>query len=331
MAVLEFLEKPEYQSKDDLAVVFVNDFNDEYHIEVDEADELYKKVRMIRRRYKETYEYQIAINLANIYFARLFEKYGGRKRFMKLFKAGLVRDYIPPYPRMKYHKRSMKLLDEGIMTTRRKFSKVNIDVLMHIDDAMQEYAPEEIHYADKDDAEVGKVNKMIDRGAMNPVTNNQARNMTLEAFEKFFLSRRDSNFSTDEDIVDEEFKTDITISDTTHPYYEEMVEDVSDNPNEYVTYSTGFVSKRDLEKVKTIERLSKAGWDPKRVARKMNGNKNILNITRDNKKKKKKSDKRKSAASSSLILGMAGADSNYNNYADYEQAMMKFTVNNLMD
>lgn len=324
---LEFLTKPTHQKKDDLQVVFVNDFNDEYHVEVDQDDELYQKVRMIRRRYKETYDYQIALNLASLYFSRLFDKYGGKKRFYKLFKAGLIKDYIPPHPKMKYHSRSIKMLNDGILLTKRRYNKPDYDVLLKLEENMPDRT-DSITYGDKDDVDRPKFNKLIHAGKVVGVKQSHAANMTLQSFEDLFLAKREQNFSTTDDGdmgSYETFETDITITDVLDPEYEDLIEEVGVDLNAYVKHGTGFVRRGDLETVNLIERLAKSGWDPKKVTRKMTVSKNILNITKGEKKKKKKNEKRKQQASSSLILGMAGADGSHNSYDDFEKAMLSFT------
>lgn len=328
---LDFLNRSTPQNKEELQVVFVNDFNDDYHIEVDQDDELYQRVRMIRRRYKETYDWQVAMNLASLYFERLFVKYGGKKRFIRLFNSGLIRDYIPPHPKMKYHKRSMKMVDDGIMITKRRYNNIDIDLLMVLDDNMDAKV-DTIVYADSEDPDRERANKLIANGKVSGVGRKNVSGMTVEAFENLFLARREQNFSSEADDLfnQEEFQTDITITDIRDPYYDEMVEDATFNPNEFVSHGNGgFVKRSDLGTVGNIERLAKAGWDPKRITRRFSGSKNILNITKQNEERKKKSKKKKQQASSSLILGMAGASEDHNSYGDYERAMLSFVADDV--
>ena len=87
----------------------VHDFGDDYHLpDVDEdIDQLpMTKVKKIRRRYQNWFDYLEACNLYDNYVSGLKEKYGGEARFKLALLLGEVREYIPNYPELKKNKRN---------------------------------------------------------------------------------------------------------------------------------------------------------------------------------------------------------------------------------
>lgn len=96
-----------YQNQ--LYIPRVHDFGDDYHLpDVDEdINQLpMTKVKKIRRRYQNWFDYLEACNLYDNYVSGLKEKYGGDSNFKIALLLGQVREYLPNYPELKKNKRN---------------------------------------------------------------------------------------------------------------------------------------------------------------------------------------------------------------------------------
>lgn len=325
----EFFDKPEAQTKDDLRVVCVQDFGDDYHKDIGDGDDLYQQARMIRRRYNEVYEYKYAINVLNLYFARLMVKYGGEERFKIMFKAGLVTEYIPPFPRMKTGKKFKDLLNSGIVTSRTSFKKMDYDLLLELMDDYEDQANrvgvDHLVFADRHEEETHVMKKIASEATLK-VSASHVKNMTQDAFETYFLQKQVSNRS-ERDVVDH--TTEFTVTDILDPDFDDNVVDISESSDEFMYYNGSFVKKEDIGVLNTINNLGKAGWDNVKMTRRIRGSKNILRIARSDKEKKKRSKKKNRDIGENLMLDFAGASDEHQSFGDYEQAMVDFTAKNL--
>jgi hypothetical protein len=93
----------------------VNDFNDDYHkpeleISVTDSDTL-KKVKSLKRRYRDFGEYCDAIIIFEDYMDDLIDAYGGKKRFKNMMLMGMVKEYIPVVPELKKTKFNKRYID----------------------------------------------------------------------------------------------------------------------------------------------------------------------------------------------------------------------------
>lgn len=87
----------------------IHDFGDDYHLpDVDLGDESIPmtKVKKIRRKYQNWFDYLDAVNLYDEYVTNLKEKYGGEAKFKLAMLLGQVREYLPNYPKLRKSKRN---------------------------------------------------------------------------------------------------------------------------------------------------------------------------------------------------------------------------------
>ena len=81
---------------------------DDYHLPDSETfDPSYMgRVKKIRRRYRNYFDYQDAVDLYNDYMKNLVQRYGGKKRFQIQYLIGNVHEYIPNFPECRKNKRN---------------------------------------------------------------------------------------------------------------------------------------------------------------------------------------------------------------------------------
>ena len=100
---------PNYYSK-------VNDFGDNYHKPDSDIDtsgfgkEFMRKLRSLKRKYRDFAEYVEAKEIYNQYAEYLVEKYGGRKQLKFYFQTGLMKEYVPFCPELRYIKKNKKYI-----------------------------------------------------------------------------------------------------------------------------------------------------------------------------------------------------------------------------
>lgn len=325
--IMEFFDKPAPQRKEDLAVVCVQDFDDEYHKDFyDPDDKLMTAVRMIRRRYKSTIEYQYAINILNNYIARLMIKYGGEDRFVSLLRAGLIDEYLPPFPRMKAGGRNKFLVKNKIILSSASFKKLDIDRLMELTDSYTETNEgfTELVYTEKDDKQVSQVNELIEKHGVTKVSAQYAKRLSIDMFEEYFLNRGNKKEKEQEETL-----SDLTVRDILDPNFEENVIDSStEDQDDYVPYRGGFIHRDEITTVESIGKLGKLGWDQLKLTRRIKGSKNIIRLTKSQSKKEKKNSKRRKEAGDAFLLHLAGESDSHSSFGEFEDAMLDFTSQN---
>lgn len=80
------------------AKFYDNHYNKEPETNEHISEDLLKKVKAIRRIYKNYRQYMDAMQIRDDYFDALVEKYGGEERFELFLKSGMVTDWLPPRP-----------------------------------------------------------------------------------------------------------------------------------------------------------------------------------------------------------------------------------------
>lgn len=108
----------------------VNDFGDEYHKpdrDVDGLDnEIKNAIRKIKRRYSKPQDFVYGKYVYTEYMDFLYEKYGGKKRFKKMFKLGFVKERIPAKPKLRKTKASYVFRKYGVLDD-------NLNIDYHLD------------------------------------------------------------------------------------------------------------------------------------------------------------------------------------------------------
>jgi hypothetical protein len=99
----------------------IHDFGDDYHkpdsLEELEGASIITRVKKIRRRYQNWFDYNDACTLYDQYMKNLFKKYGGKKNFRLMKLLGRVTDYLPNYPELRKNRKNRFLSKNSIART----------------------------------------------------------------------------------------------------------------------------------------------------------------------------------------------------------------------
>lgn len=323
---------PVAQSKDMLKYVCVQDFEDDYHKDAhDPNDKLMREVRMVRRRYKTTLEYQYAVNIVNKYLALLMVKYGGEDRFISLLQSEAIDEYLPPIPRMKAAPRNKFILKKGLLVSSASFKKLDVDKLYDLSElyAKANKDLKEIPFAERDDPQVKEAEKIIEeRGVTNSTSTIYNRaNMELDLFEEYFISHVKGGRKKPDHI---EQTTDITLRDIMKDDYRENVVDINEDEEEFILHNNAFIRKEDVETVDNLRTLATLGWDQVKLTRRIKGSSrnSLLRLTKNESKKSKKKRKKAERAGNQFLLDLSGQSDKYDSFGDFENAMLDFTSGN---
>jgi hypothetical protein len=311
---LSFYNNPKYDSK-------VNDFGDEYHSEeamISESErEVMRQIRSLKRKYRDPYEYSLAKDLYISYTENLIEKYGGKKRFARMYKFGLVSEYIPFCPELRRTKKNQWFWKYGMPLGSKievefklppyKISKVNT-----VDFSYKKSKEAYLYRSDIEDDITDKIQdelKIIGefyRGRIKSPTKlskkAQRRRMLAQKY------RKDPNEGKSitkrmEEFLDKKF----------YNIYDEDEE----KEDAYIYYKDTIISANEAEEIEAYELLKSLGI---KVSRK-NLSKKSRKVVKRKKikfgKKKKKKGKKKYMDSFT--------DGRYNSYEEFEREMLELT------
>lgn len=323
---------PVAQSKDMLYHVCVQDFEDDYHKDAyDPNDKIMREVRMVRRRYKTTIEYQYAVNIVNKYLALLMVKYGGEDRFISLLRSEAIDEYLPPIPRMKAGPRNKYLLKKRLLVTSASFKRLDTEKLYELGETYSEKNEDvkDIPFTDRDDPKVLEAEKLIEKYGVTHTSQNiyNRVNMELDLFEEYFASHVKGAKKKSEPV---EQMTDITVRDILKDNYRETIVDINEDEEEFILHKNAFIRKEDIETVENIKILGSLGWDQVKLTRRIKGasRNSILRITKNESKKSKKKRKKAERAGNQFLLDLSGQSDKYDSFGDFENAMLNFTSEN---
>lgn len=98
-----------YEYKNKNYEPMIHDFGDDYHQPDGEeiySDNILDKVKNIKRRYQDWFEYTDACKLYDTYIDDLIDKYGGESQFKIALLLKKVTEYIPNYPELRKNKKN---------------------------------------------------------------------------------------------------------------------------------------------------------------------------------------------------------------------------------
>ena len=99
-----------YEYKNPMYEPRIHDFGDSYHLPDvktdDETESLLVRVKKIRRRYTNWFDYTDACRLYDEYMNHLFDKYGGKDQFDLQCLLNKMYDYIPNFPELRKTKKN---------------------------------------------------------------------------------------------------------------------------------------------------------------------------------------------------------------------------------
>lgn len=109
----------------------IHDFGDSYHmpdvITDEETESLLYRVKKIKRKYTNWFDYTEACKLYDDYMTHLFDKYGGKDQFDLQCLLGRMNDYIPNYPELRKTRKNKYYRKNRITKDMVEFDEVEID------------------------------------------------------------------------------------------------------------------------------------------------------------------------------------------------------------
>lgn len=97
----------------------IEDYDDNYHIPIEVEEQelnsstLLSKVKKLKRRYRNYYEYIKAMDIYREYYMFLIDKYGSMEDLEKAYMFGTMDDFIPYLPELRMTKRNKMLKATG--------------------------------------------------------------------------------------------------------------------------------------------------------------------------------------------------------------------------
>ena len=119
----------------------IHDFGDDYHlpdVEIESESISMARVKKIRRKYQNWFDYIEAVDLYDEYVTALKDKYGGDAGFRIAKLLGKVREYIPNYPQLRKTRRNRYYRKNRIPKIEREeveFEKTPIEELNNLPDS----------------------------------------------------------------------------------------------------------------------------------------------------------------------------------------------------
>ena len=263
MKTVEYVySNPEYVSK-------VNDFGDDYHKPESEYDacdkEVLRKLRSMKRTYRDPNEFCEIKTLYIQYTKDLIAKYGGKKRFKKLYALGFIKDYIPFCPVLRRIKKNKYFYKDGEYADEKlyydyhlpSFSEIKVEV-NNID----------IVFKSKGILIKGDVSKSYS-------TRVDSVNNDLDIISQFYQrhqKREPSNLSKKEykrEALREKYIVDpyenMSMTDRYKSYLERKAsyryDDEEPNPDDtYIYYKDSMLSKSEVESIEIYEAFKHIGF-----------------------------------------------------------------------
>ena len=324
---------PNSIENESLDTVYIQDFGDRYHVldEEREWNELERKARAIKRRYRNIREYNEAVNIYCEYMANLSISYGRRELFNLALRAGNVTEFIPPFPRLKQTKANKTRLKKGIMDSAgdgRMLDEKEADE--YIQRIIEE---EDIELYDPNDdvalmpLSIKKVHFLEDE-ALDVVVNNgrrifdsSARMTEVDYLEEYFRAK---NIMTSKKKKKKKGEDEDKLYGHELFYHMYDTEDVVEE-DETMWYEGSIMTRSEIDEVKMLRQLKELGWDSLKlmngVRKGSNSNptirhmKNIDKMEKKNKKKKKKSNN---------LVTQILTDNKFDSFEDFERSMLSF-------
>lgn len=319
----------------------IEDYGDNYHIpiEVEEKElsssTLLSKVKKLKRRYRNYYEYLKAMRVYEEYYMFLIDKYGSLEEIEKAYLFGTMDDFIPYLPELRMTKRNKMLKATG--ATDMYEMK---DVPLHDRDEMVQWLGEQpdirtvdvkFKWASKDVEEMFEeersnlsslsCDEIVEQlGVMNRLYRSRNKGMT----------KKKSVLSYKTDMMRAKYKrlkndnTDDGFGDTLSTWLNELEEmedriefgenPISEDDNSIMMYKDINITSKEVEEIEVVKMMRELGisLDSSRVSKK--SYKIIRGDEKREKKKNKKNKKFKKMTES--VTGKA-----YDSYAELEREL----------
>lgn len=305
--------------EEELMVVYVQDYDDDYHRTDDQpSTELERKVRNLKRKYKNVTEYSKAMRIYDEYMDFLKDKYGDGKSFKIQKKLNLIPEKVPAKPKLKSTKFNRFVLKHGIAISE---SKISYQEICYNEDWYEDFIEKEtqnisIKEVIEAEPEGKEYDKIIDIGMSSRIRNTaRLNNRDLDYIEEYLgikninrkKKKKEKGYTITELLVNgdsDEFERDESLD------------------NGIVEYAGRYFTKDTIEVINFYKSLEEYGWDPYKLMRKRNTAKGITKLFKEEKKKKKKKQKEVDG----FMLNLATDGNAYvDSFEAYEREMLSFT------
>lgn len=330
--------------------VYIQDFPDsDYHKTRDEAlmDDLERRARKLRRRYRNIIEYNDAMETYREYMFALSIKtcgYGKKnhERFLMMLELEQVDAYIPGEPKLKNTRLNRELMKKGEVITRGTGKILDNDEL---DEFIKEFVAD-MGYPDKDapcteepipipKKELKMLDKIIPTiGESDFLRENKARLSEIDYLDEYFKARKImSEKKSKKKKYEEDDEDELTLCDW---YYGRYEFDEPDDSQTQVWYEGSIVQKDEIESIQILRQMKEYGWNPVKIltgpgvsekgikkAKESNdgsGDSRIANILKKQEKLEKKRKKKKKKNDDFFAKIMS--DNKWDDFEDFENEML---------
>lgn len=346
------------KNADELLTIRVNDFGDNYHrLDGEPSSELERRVRKIRRRYKNIHEYRQAVLDYNEWMEYLVDIYGGEKRFKVYEKNDEIYHYIPNKPRLKMNKELKFYAKHGIVPseTRRnmRFDFTELFEFLGIT-PIEDDDTGEVSYEFSDEIEemsqgVDVINSFELRDEIQPMLNTLvikdrpeygfSVESEMDLLDKYFTQKGLKKYTN------KKFKKNkkkLKNSKTHDKYGNEIirlrdlfdqntnVKDTSEEDEDEapIFYNGRFITHKQATEIKFYEHLAELGWNSYEIMRRKKYGKSSSKKGKKGKKSKelkawkihiKKKDKKKNKKTSKGMASLLSDIMVDNGYDDFEE------------
>ena len=315
----------------------IHDFGDSYHmpdVKTDEETEsLLYRVKKIKRKYTNWFDYTDACKLYDDYMNHLFDKYGGRDQFDLQCLLGKMYDYIPNYPELrktrknKYYRKN-KTTKDMVEYDDIEISEDFLDLDYDKDKLVCE--PDDVKIKIKNDKVVGDIyNSMSKFGNIDT----QSIVNDLNLIDDWFRNRRErierikGNKKKKRNKLRKLNRTALRMSlnyrsltDRINLYDKERRDKflgIEPKSHQVVYYKGTMCSTANLEELEVIDDLKKIGVNLNKLDLKKL---KVIRLSKKDKKKKKKKNKRKE---DKFINEFTSGE--YDDFEEYQNEMLQLT------
>ena len=320
---------PNYYSK-------VNDFGDDYH-KPDREDasgfgkEFMRKLRSLKRKYRDFREYVEAKEIYNRYAEYLIEKYGGKKKLALYYQSGLMREYMPFCPELRFIKKNKKYIKGAPLV---EYENSELEIVPHTEldlDNMKEYFPD-----------FGSTKKFDVKLGMEFFRSDirETINQDLELIDKFYRGRVKhashlNHKARRRKIMEDRYshKDEVPAKQKYKEYLERLwnydYEEDRYDPNLYVYYKDTSVTAEESRNIEVYNWLHERGIRASRKSLSKHARQVVRRNTVFNggKKKVKKKKKGKKIMKTKYMKDLTGQK--YNTWKDFERDMQQLTADHL--
>lgn len=321
-----------------LSEVYVLDFDDDYHrTDAEPSSELERRVRNLKRRYKNMILYSEALATYYEYMDFLYTLHGSKELFDLKFKSGVIEEYVPHKPKLKETRVLKFYYDNNIVIGRGYDSNIDMDkadefLSRNADFFYNHIKDDEPKFVKSSKEDSKKISKYIDDECMDkdrPVSG-------IDFLDEYFQMK---NKRAAKDLRKRRKKynqeTSLGVSLTQIWKYAdddgnlpEGIEDTSDD-DKWTYFEGVMVTRANAKDMELYKRLAECGWNSYAVMKRNKSTKRAAKSILKEEKKNKKKEKKKNKLINAVLSDIA-SDNGYEDYEDFCRDMEDFSYANVM-